>query len=468
MDNKHPYNLASRFTPSYYVLRQHVRTPTRESDMHLLPPWEFHADTTRLVQRLRKGHHGVRLDAEAWDRLVTWIDLNAPAHGTWTTICGPERVRGQWERRREMQKRYAGLAEDPEVLPPPPAPAEPVPPEVPVAAPTVAPAPACEGWPFDAAEARRRQEAGGGPVRLSLVLADGVSMELVWIPAGDFVMGQADGCHDESPPCPVRIPAAFWMGRCEVTNEQFAAFDPDHDSGLEYGDYIHFSPGEQGWTLSRPEQPVVRVSWKRAMAFCRWLSARTGRRVTLPTEAQWEYACRAGTATALWYGAADADFSGAANMSDATHQAIDPFGWSGRVQVIPPWRPALARFDDRSRVSAPVGGYAANPWGLYDVHGNVAEWTRSAYRPYPYRADDGRNLLGADGRRVVRGGSWYDRPERCRSAFRQAYRPEQGVYDVGFRVVCEEAADTTTTAATRRVREEVACPAPADSAPHDS
>jgi formylglycine-generating enzyme required for sulfatase activity len=73
------------------------------------------------------------------------------------------------------------------------------------------------------------------------------------------------------------------------------------------------------------------------------------------------------------------------------------------------------------------------------MHGNVAEWTRSAYRPYPYRADDGRNHPEADGKRVVRGGSWYDRPRRCRSAFRQAYHPVQGVYDVGFRIVCDTA-----------------------------
>ena len=256
-------------------------------------------------------------------------------------------------------------------------------------------------------------------------------------------MGQAGGCPDESPPCVVRVPKAFWMGRFEVTNEQFAVFDPSHASGLAHGDYIQFSPGERGWTLSRPRQPVVRVSWKEAMAFCRWLSAKTGRRVTLPTEAQWEYACRAGTATPLSYGMPDSDFSRFANLSDATHQAIDRFGWSGRAQVIPPWRPADTRFNDHSRVSAPVGTYAPNPWGLHDMHGNVAEWTLSAYRPYPYREDDGRNHPGGDGKRVVRGGSWYDRPDRCRSAFRQAYLPEQGVYDVGFRIVCEAAADTT-------------------------
>ena len=103
--------------------------------------------------------------------------------------------------------------------------------------------------------------------------------------------------------------------------------------------------------------------------------------------------------------------------------------------MIPPWRPADTRFDDHSRVSAPGGSYQPNPWGLFDMHGNVAEWTRSEYRPYPYRDDD-RNE-GTGGKRVARGGSWYDCPERCRAAFRQAYRAEQPVYDVGFRVVCE-------------------------------
>ena len=165
---------------------------------------------------------------------------------------------------------------------------------------------------------------------------------------------------------------------------------------------------------------------------------RRGRPFDLPTEAQWEYACRAGTATPWWYGTRDTDFSPFANLSDATHQAIDPFGWSGRPEVIPPWRPADTRFNDHARVSAPVGSYAANPWGLCDMHGNVAEWTRSGYLPYPYDEHDGRNAAGPEGKKVVRGGSWYDPPDRCRSAFRLAYLADQGVYNVGFRVMCAE------------------------------
>jgi formylglycine-generating enzyme required for sulfatase activity len=214
----------------------------------------------------------------------------------------------------------------------------------------------------------------------------------------------------------------LWLGKYEITNEQFALFDPTHDSGIEHGDYIQFSPGERGWSLTRPRQPVVRVSWRKATEFCRWLSTKTGQRFRLPTEAEWEHACRAGTTTPFWFGTLDTDFSKFANMSDRTHQAIDPFGWSGRPLVIPPWRPADTRFDDHARVATTVGSYAANPWGLHDMHGNVAEWTSTADQ---------------HGRMVVRGGSWYDSPVRCQSTSRQSYQPEQGVYDVGFRIVME-------------------------------
>jgi len=442
LNNGTTINQASRFSPSYYQLRRFVRTPTKESDLHLLPPWEFHADSTRLVQMLQKGHYGVRFDAEAWDRMVTWIDLNAPYHGNWTDVRGAEigaEVKHQRDRRRAMRKLYTGMEDDPEVIYPCAA-VEPVAPGPFVAA--EAADVHCPGWPFDAAEAARRQQASGqGPSNLSLPLADGIALELVRIPAGEFVMGQQDGCADERPVGRVKIESPFWMGRLEVTNEQFALFDPAHDSRLEHGDFLQFSPGERGWSLSHPKQPVVRVSWNEAMAFCRWLSRKTGRHFTLPTEAQWEYACRAGTATPLWYGTLDSDFSRVANVSDASHQAIDPFGAPGRAETIPPWRPADTRYDDKNRVSAPAGSYRPNPWGLFDVHGNVAEWTRSQYRPYPYRDDDGRNDTVSGGKRVVRGGSWYDRPDRCRSAFRQPYRACQVVYDVGFRVICEAGPD---------------------------
>jgi formylglycine-generating enzyme required for sulfatase activity len=453
-NNNTRINRASRFSPSYYQLRRFVRTPTKESDMHLLPPWEFHADTTRLVQMLDKGHHGVQLDAEARQRLFTWIDLNAPCHGTWTDLCGADLgdvVAHQGQRRRTMRKLFTGLDDDP----PTPLPQAAATPTRVVAMPVSLTTTPGGPSPRRNAALPIPPEPPRGPAlpHISIPLAEGVSMDLIQVPAGEFVMGQSDGAADERPTSRVKIDAPFWIGRCEVTNEQFNLFDPTHQSRLEHGDFLQFSPGERGWPLSRPTQPVVRVSWNQAIAFCRWLTQRTGRHFTLPSEAQWEYACRAGSTTPLWYGAVDADFSRSANVADATHQAIERFGEYSRPETIPAWRPADTRYDDRSRVSAPVGSYRPNPWGLCDMHGNVAEWTRSKYAPYPYRdsRDDTDRDDGAN--RVVRGGSWYDPPDRCRSAMRQPYPACRPVYDVGFRVIAIEAAQQEALSRTNRSNE---------------
>jgi formylglycine-generating enzyme required for sulfatase activity len=171
------------------------------------------------------------------------------------------------------------------------------------------------------------------------------------------------------------------------------------------------------------------------MAFCRWLSRRSGIGFSLPSEAQWEYACRAGSTTPLGYGDLDADFSAYANVAD---KAVDRlYTVTGGVVVFQEI-PSDTRFDDGAIATAKVGRYKPNSWGLYDVHGNVAEWTLSTYRSYPYREDDGRNSPSSSGRKVVRGGSYYDRPRRCRSAFRLSYPSWQRVHNVGFRVVTQE------------------------------
>jgi len=429
------------FDPSYITLRRFVRVGGLESDLRLLSAGEFCADTSELVQMLAKGHHGVKLDAEAWQRIMTWIDLNAPSHGTWREVVGLEKTRNNHKRRLDLRKLYGGSIEDPEVYPAmAQAQIAPVKPE-PIPRRRIE-VPRLLDWPFGAAQAKRLQESAG-PVRKVIDLGDTLELELVRVPAGRFVMGDTDGNRDEQPLTAVKIDRPFWMSKFEVTNALYARFDPSHDSKYEHKGSWMFNEWDLGWDLNGPDQPVVRVSWKQAQAFCQWLCEKIGQQVSLPTEAQWEWACRAGTETPLYYGDLDADFSGFANMADFTmHELV----YDTRNQFSPDLVPRDARFDDEELVATNVGAYLPNPWGLHDMHGNVWEWTRSTYSPYPYKSGDGRNDVADAGSKVVRGGSWYDRPKRSRSAFRLSYPAWRKVYNVGFRIVIEPDAAADATA----------------------
>jgi len=449
------------FTQPYLALHPYVRRPGPESDYHMQVPMEYHADTSELIQLLKKGHFNVKLDNEAWDRLVTWIDLNVPDHGTWHEHRAI--ASNFHERRLEMRTKYANNPVDPEAIPEiktenfgdrQPISKQP---EIGVS-PRNSPKVECAGWPFDAAEAKKRQAAPGLPATLKLELGSGTAMEFVLIPAGEFVMGDLEGEVDEYPLACVKIDTPFYMAKTEVTNAQYNAFDPLHDSG--YISVFNKDQSNRGEIANRTTQPVIRVSWNQAMAFCRWLSGKTGRKCTLPTEAQWEYACRAGTATPLNYGACNTDFAKLANLADARLLQLCR-GDS------PKWIPSVPTVNDGAIVTDNVNKYQPNAWGLYDMHGNVAEWTLTEYRLYPYREDDGRNAapdfgdrqpiskqpeIGvsprnpdgrdsavSEGRKTVRGGSFYDRPERARSAFRLSYPAWQRVFNVGFRVTFEAA-----------------------------
>ncbi len=435
---------AVKYTPAYEALLPYIRRVNVEDDVDLLVPGEYHADTSELVQMLTKGHYNVRLDHEAWDRLITWIDLNGPCHGTWGEVSPiPE---GGGRRRQQLCMLYGGPGENPEAVPQIRRPQnEPVMPEplhdMKMEMPEV------EDWPFNAEEARHRQAAEGA-WKKTVDLSGGVAMDLVRIPAGRFVMGNASGEVDELPPGRVVIEKPFWMGVFEVTNEQYHLFDPSHNSGRFTKRYR--GPDGPGLSLTGPKQPVVRVSWEKAMAFCRWLSQITGVKFTLPTEAQWEYACRAGSQTSFSYGSIDADFSAWANVADKL-LSVRP-GPTGGLEsnIIAHHGKGIfmsavyggnilcdERYNDGTVATAQGGSYKPNAWGLYDMHGNVAEWTWTTYKPYPYIYDDGREREGKPGRKVVRGGSWCDRPKRCRSAFRLSYPQWQRVHNVGFRIICE-------------------------------
>ena len=412
-----PRPWAGQFSTAYVELQRFVRRPGIESDMHLWNPMEFHADTTELAQMLERGHHGVELDREERERLITWIDLNAPFHGYWSDVVG-ESARRAEERRAELRLRTSGRDENHEVRPAEARlPLEPVLPEiVPAAEPTGSPEVA--GWPFDS-EAAAELQGRAGAFRRTFELGEGIALELVRIPAGAFVAGDST----DGPVRAATIGEPFWMGTCEITNRQYALFDPTHDSGVEPRHSYQF--GIAGYPLNRPDQPAVRVSLEEARAFCAWLGA--GFR--LPTEAEWEWACRAGTETAFFHGDLDADFSRHANFADARlSQLVQETYIQLRVVENPTpyddWIPKDPRFDDGGMVSLEVGSYRPNAWGLHDMHGNAAEWTTTRC---PW---DERKV-------VVRGGSWYDRPKRGTSSFRLAHRPYQKVFNVGFRVVCD-------------------------------
>jgi len=424
----------NNFTPSYLALHPYVRRPGPESDYHLQRPMEFHADTSELVQMLKKGHHGVHPDEEAWDRLVTWIDLNVPDHGTWSEH---KSIPSDLHRRRlEMRKLYANRPEDPEALPDlPPFDTTPVKP-----GPALKPVPgpdACKGWPFGPEEAARKRTRPGLPGDLTLDLGGGVKMAFVLVPPGAFLMGSSTGASDEAPRTLVRIGNPFYMSRYEVTRAQFNRFDPTHHNG--YLDQRHKDHTLPGYSANEAGHPAIRVTWTEARAFCDWLGKRTSKKITLPTEAEWEWACRAGRDTPFHFGRAGDDFSRHANLADASVKLLAVTGVNPKPIPNPSrfqdYLPRDGRFNDGQKIMARVGAYRPNAFGLHDMHGNVWEWTLSAYRPYPYDAEDGRNKGEDRGLKVVRGGSWRDRPGRATASYRLAYRHYQPVFNVGVRVV---------------------------------
>jgi formylglycine-generating enzyme required for sulfatase activity len=266
-----------------------------------------------------------------------------------------------------------------------------------------------------------------------------MQLTLKRIPAGTFVMGDQNGDNDEFPLSKVAIKESFWMADQEITNAQYAQFDPAHDSG-HYDQHWkdHTRPG---YPANLPNQPVIRVSWTEAMEFCRWLSDQTGKHFTLPTEAQWEWACRAGSGTPLWFGDTDKDFSEFANLADSNLSKMAVVGVDPQPRKNPDdiyaYIPRVRPVDDGTMLAGEVGAYKPNPWGLLDMHGSVCEWTRSSYRSYPYM-EDGRNQWTLVEDKVARGGSWRDRPKRARSGFRLGFKPYQKVYNVGFRVIMVE------------------------------
>jgi formylglycine-generating enzyme required for sulfatase activity len=196
--------------------------------------------------------------------------------------------------------------------------------------------------------------------------------EMVRMPAGSFRMGSPEnkGFHDERPEHTVHVPA-FSIGKYAVTFEEW-------DACVSAGGCTK-QPGDEGW--GRGRRPVINVSWDDAQQYVRWLSAKTGHKYRLPSEAEWEYAARARTTTAYYWG----------NEFGISHANCPDCGVSGTWQTVP------------------VGGYDPNPWKLYDMLGNVWQWTQDCWHDsYHGAPKDGSGWAnGVDcSRHVVRGGGW--------------------------------------------------------------
>ncbi len=244
-------------------------------------------------------------------------------------------------------------------------------------------------------------------------LGNNVLLEMVSIPAGNFMMGsnnnELERGKDENPQHRVKI-MSFYMSKYPITQAQWKAVAQLKQVNRSLESNPSFFKGD--------DLPVEKVSWYDAVEFCDRLSQYTGKKYRLPSEAQWEYACRGGTNTPF--------FCGDIITTDvANYDGRKGYGIKGSGKYL--------------KKTTPVTTFCANPFGLYDVHGNVWEWCQDHYAPnYQGKPTDGsayRSMM-SNQPRVVRGGSWSLTPDYCRSAKRSSYTPESSYNFVGFRVIC--------------------------------
>ncbi len=270
----------------------------------------------------------------------------------------------------------------------------------------------------------QREHALARGIPVAFVNAQG--MKFAMIPPGTFRMGSplneldrenyGESAHE------VVLTHAFYMGATEVTNAQFRRFQPGHDSGTFKGGT------SKGESLNGDDQPVVNVTLTDAYEFCRWLDKQAGKEnlYRLPTEAEWEYACRAGADGRFFWGAGP---EGAARYANGAGLEA--------VSLIDMDEKNFFPFRDEWKVTAPVGGRQPNPFGLFDMIGNASEWVSDRFKPYgTEKAQDPMEVNGSSS--IARGGSFADGPARSRAAFRLVLSDGRSNY-VGFRVVAERA-----------------------------
>jgi formylglycine-generating enzyme required for sulfatase activity len=253
-------------------------------------------------------------------------------------------------------------------------------------------------------------------------LAEGLALKMMLIPGGTFLMGsppeELERSENEGPQREVTVPP-FCMGKYPVTQEQWRFV-----AGLEAIDRT-LKEDPSGFKGDR--HPVEQVSWHDAAEFCARLSRHTGRQYRLPSEAEWEYACRAGTTTPFHFGETIA-------TDLANYRGTDEkqYNWSGSYGHGPK--------GEYRKTTTTVDMFDPNNFGLCDMHGNVFEWCEDHYGYYEYVPKDGRSRINEtaeiDADRVLRGGSWNDNPQLCRSAYRLTYSASGADDLIGFRVAC--------------------------------
>ncbi len=293
-------------------------------------------------------------------------------------------------------------------------------------------------------------------------IVNSIGMKLTVVSSGEFMMGSKESAEEtfaffkksydidvlrvtalkrEHPQHRVRITQPFYLGAYHVTRGQFREFvnTSGYKTDAEKGE----RPGANGWNSNKKdfefnkdyswrnvgfeqtdEHPVVNVSWNDAATFCKWLSKKEGKTYRLPTEAEWEYGCRAGTKTRYYSGDDPETLATVGKVADAAFRARFP---DCTLTI---------RANDGYVFTAPVGRFKPNAFGLYDMHGNAWESCADWYEKYYYGespADDPSGP-GFGTFRVVRGGSWNIRPDGARSAIRSGESPDDRGSDVGFRV----------------------------------
>ncbi|MFI3330194.1 MAG: SUMF1/EgtB/PvdO family nonheme iron enzyme [Rikenellaceae bacterium] len=421
------------FSKSHLNLHPYVHRQGSEAAMRVLHPYEYHATVSPLVQILKNGHYGVELTDKEWKAIYMWIDYNVVDMGVFK-VNDSKLFPNQYQRRIDINKKYANgiyadwrkLLDDYDAWVATQPKAEPVKPN------------------FKAPEFKE-VKVKGFPAKvkkgqtMTVDLGNGTSIEFIKVHAGEFVMGENKKNSNAAPAVKAKVEKDFWMSTKELTNAQYRALIPDHDSRFydqQWKDHV-----VEGYPANGDDQVAIRISWENATKFAELLSGKSGKNVQLPTETQWEWAARGGSDSDWWFanGASYGDFTKKENLADKqmTKMAVKgvdpkPLRTTDPMYELCNFMIKDEKYDDGNMLTAAPGSYEANSFGLYDMLGNVSEWTRSSYALHTDKKAADENI------KIVKGGAWNTHPKDARVATRKYFYKWQAPYNVGLRLVIEE------------------------------